>query len=281
VVSPEDGPVNWPRLSNSLLDDPEIDVNEGQVLHHEGMPKTGHFDDYRKQRFLWYLELYKQAVQEGLEKETVRHGTTFPLLPFEMGGNAMRGEWNYPDLQRRMNVLEAKIMEETHQWPVEGRKLTEMDAGIAVSLRAQHEQIVAGFTSRTDSIFDLTMVDENPFLWKLVYFGRPMTQYDGGVLMVKIYISPRHPVEQPRVFVETPLFHVRLSTKKVLIYLPARAEEMSRHIEGIIASLEEESPPYNPLMTVNAEATKLFWGSKDEQKQYHRKLRRSIEESIE
>ncbi|KAJ5117971.1 hypothetical protein N7526_010994 [Penicillium atrosanguineum] len=125
------------------------------------------------------------------------------------------------------------------------------------------------------------MVDDNPFLWKLVYFGRPMTQYDGGILNIKIYISPRHPVEQPRVFVETPLFHVRVSTRKVLIYLPARAEEMSRHIDGIIAAIEEDFPPYNPLMTVNQEATKLLWGSKDEQKRYHRKLRRSVEESVE
>lgn len=260
---------------------PANDLNGGQQIHQEGESKTGAFDDYRKQRFLWYLELYKQAVKEGLEKEVSRQGTAFPSLPFEFGSNAMRGEWNYPDLEQRMNVLEAKIMDETHQWPVEGMELAEKEAGIAVNLRGQHEQILAGLRRRADSMMDLTLVDNNPFLWKLVYFGRPMTQYDGGVLIIKIYISPRHPLEQPRVFVETPLFHVRLSTKKVLIYLPARAEEMSRHIEGIIASLEEESPPYNPLMTVNAEATKLFWGSRDEQRQYHRKLRRSVEESIE
>jgi ubiquitin-conjugating enzyme E2 Z len=262
--------------ANDLIPD-----GEGQQVDQRTTPKPGPFDDYRKQRFLWYLELYKQVIQEGLETEAARQGTVFPSLPFELGGNAMRGEWDYSDLERRMNVLEAKIIEETREWPVEGMKLADEDAGIAVSLRAQHEQIVAGLTRRADSMVDLTLVNKNPFLWKLVYFGRPMTQYDGGVLVIEIYISPRHPIEQPRVFVETPLFHVRVSTKKVLIYLPARAEEMSRHIEGIIASLEEESLPYNPLMTVNQEATRLFWGSKDEQRQYHRKLRRSIEASVE
>ena len=243
-------------------------------------PKTGPFDDFRKQRFLWYLEQYKEAVEHGVEKETSRHGTRFPCVSFEFASNAMNGEWDYPDLQKRMNVVETKILEEIYAWPAEGKKLAEEDAGIAVSLRAQHEQIVSGLARRADSIVDLTMMHDNPFLWNLVYFGRPMTQYDGGILNIKIYISPRHPNEQPRVFVETPLFHVRVSTRKVLIYLPARAEEMSRHVDGIINSVEEDSPPYNPLMTVNQEATKLFWGSNDEQKQYYRKLRRSVEESV-
>ncbi|KAJ6134698.1 hypothetical protein N7523_001020 [Penicillium sp. IBT 18751x] len=254
--------------------------SERQSGHHTEIPKTGPFDDFRKQRFLWYLEQYEEAVQYGVEKEASRHGTRFPYVSFESRGNAMNGEWNYPDLQKRMKVLETKILEETYAWPAEGKRLAEEDAGIAVSLRAQHEQIVSGLARRADSIVDLTMEHDNPFLWKLVYFGRPMTQYDGGILKIKIYISARHPNEQPRVFVETPLFHVRVSTRKVLIYLPARAEEMNCHIEGIISSIEDDSPPYNPLMTVNQEATKLFWGSEDEQKRYHRKLRRSVEESV-
>lgn len=274
-----------PRLKHSQTtnpktrETPESPQSENQPVYHEMTPKTGPFDDFRKQRFLWYLEQYKEAVEDGVEKEAGRHGAIFPCLSFEFGSNAMNGKWDYPDLQKRMNVLESKILEETYAWPAEGKKLVEEDAGIAVSLRAQHEQIVSGLTRRADSIVDLTMVQDNPFLWKLVYFGRPMTQYDGGILNIKIYISPRHPNEQPRVFVETPLFHVRVSTRKVLIYLPARAEEMSRHIDGIISSIEEDSPPYNPLMTVNQEATKLLWGSNDEQKRYYRKLRRSVEES--
>jgi ubiquitin-conjugating enzyme E2 Z len=287
LIAPQPQLIPHSRLSLSQSidhkthDKPETPESGVQHILHEVTRKTGPFDDYRKQRLLWYLEYYKQVIQEGVEKERYRNGRRFPCMSFEFGGNAMNGEWNYPDLQGRMNMLETKIMEETHTWPAEGKKLTKEDAGIAVSLRAQHEQIVAGLELRADSIVDLTMTNDNPFLWKLVYFGRPMTQYDGGILSINIYISPRHPVEQPRVFVEPPLFHVRVSARKVLIYLPARAEEMSRHIDGIIATFEEDSPPYNPLMTVNPEATKLFWGSKDEQKQYHRKLRRSIEESVE
>lgn len=241
----------------------------------------GPFDDFCKQRFLWYLDQYKKAIQEGIDHEASRHGMQFHSQPFESPDNGMMGVWNYPDLKERMERLEKALMAETQGWPAQGLVLAKQEVGIAVRLRVQHEQLTREIGNRNQAMVDLTLVDENPFLWRLTYFGRPMTKFDGGVLKIKIYISPRHPVEQPRVFVETPLYHVRVSTQKMLIYLPAGAEEMSRHIQSIIDTLEEESPPYNPLMAVNLEASQLCWGSKEEQRQYSRKLRRSVEESVE
>lgn len=236
-----------------------------------------------KQRFLWYLEQYKQTIEEQSQDISIKKQDKgeFPLARFEGGGNEMRGFWDYQDLRKRLNNLENKLVEETLSWPETGLEMVVKDVGIAVSLRGQHSQIVSQIKRITESMVELEMVNDNPFLWRLTYFGRPMTRFDGGVLRIKIYISPRHPVEQPRVFLETPIFHIRVSPKGALIYLPARAEEMSRHIEGIINTLEEEAPPYNPLMTVNPEATKLCWGSKEEQRLYNRKLRLSIAEATE
>ncbi|KAJ5592017.1 uncharacterized protein N7459_002386 [Penicillium hispanicum] len=239
------------------------------------------FDDFCKQRFLWYLDQYKKVIQEGIDHETSRHGMQFHSQPFESPENGMSGTWNYPDLKERVERLEKALMEETQGWPAQGLALEKQAMGIAVKLRAQHEQVTREIGNRTQAMVDLVLVDDNPFLWLLTYFGRPMTKFDGGVLKIKIYISPHHPAEQPRVFVETPLYHVRVSTQKMLIYLPARADEMSRHIGSIIDTLEEESPPYNPLMAVNLEASQLCWGSKEEQRQYSRKLRRSVEDSID
>lgn len=247
----------------------------------EDEPARDPFDDYCKKRFLWYLDLYRQAVEDGIANERGRHGTSFPTVSFESPSNEMAGRWDYPNLQRRLNVLERKIMEETHAWATEGQTLAQMSALVAVTLRGQHEQVVAQLSRRKGAMVDLGLVENNPFLWRMTYFGSPATEFDGGVLTISIYISPHFPDEQPRVFVESPLFHVRVSTKKVLIYLPARADDMWRHIEGIIHSLEDVSPAYNPLMTVNPEASKLCWGSKDEQKLYSRKLRRSIEATVE
>ncbi|KAJ5157861.1 uncharacterized protein N7482_008961 [Penicillium canariense] len=256
----------WGPVNSSIREEPE--------LHNP-------FLDFYKKRFLWYLEMYKHAIQEGLEKEKNRHRHDFPMLPFEHPGNSMRGTWDYEDLKARLEKLEDCTMDETHNWPIEGLELVKKDVGIAVSLRAQHEQIASGLGRRGEAMVDLELVDDNPFLWRLTYFGRPMTQYDGGVLKIKIFVSPRHPIEQPRVFLETPLYHVRVSKKNVLVYLPTQADEMSRHIEGIINSLEEETPPFNPLLIVNPEASKLCWGNKEEQRQYSRKLRRSVAATLE
>lgn len=260
-----------PRLSP-----PQYILQEAATSAHPGP-----FSDFCKQRFLWYLEMYKRAVQEGIEKEKARHRGRFPTMPFESPSNGMLGRWDYLDLQTRLGRVERWIMKETLEWPERGKEMATHKFELAMSLRAQHEQISSQLKRRSEAMIDLTMVDDNPFLWLLTYIGRPMTQYDGGILKVKIYISPNHPVEQPRVFMETPLYHVRVSTEKALIYLPARAEEMRDHIDGIIDSLEEEKPPFNPLMTVNPDATELCWGSKEQQRQYSRKLRRTVTESVE
>ena len=40
--------------------------------------------------------------------------------------------------------------------------------------------------------------------------------------------------------------------------------------------LEEENPPYDPRMQVNLEASKLYWGSKEDKREYNKKLRRWV-----
>lgn len=221
------------------------------------------------------------AIQKGLNNKSGRPHQSFTQMPFEHSGNTMNGTWNYEELQKRLETLETCIMEETEKWPKRGHTLLSTDAPLAASLRAQFDQILVELTRRTEGMVTLELVDDNPFLWRLIYHGRPMTQYDGGVLKVKIYISPNHPAEQPRVLLETPLYHVRVSPLNVLIYLPLQADEMSRHVDGIINSLEEEKPPVNPMMTVNPEASALCWGSPEEQRQYRRKLRRSVAATLE
>lgn len=265
----------WPvwtaKANNKGESDTEDNGNSGRDPFH----------DYCKKRFLWYLDLYKRVAEGGVNNKAIKVHQVFPIMPFEHPGNEMKGDFNYPHLQERLNTLEGKIMNETRAWADRGLELSKKDAPIAVTLRGQHEQIKSELARRNGSMVDLDLVDKNPFLWRMIYFGSPATPFDGGAIAIKIYISPRFPAEQPRVFVETPIFHIRVSPQKVLMYLPSYAEDMGRHIDGIISALEEETPPFNPLMTVNAEASKLCWGTKDERKQYARKLRRSIEATVE
>lgn len=199
-------------------------------------------------------------------------------MPFEGYGNSMGGEWNYIALQARLLAVRDQVMEETNRWAIEGLTLVKEDAGIAVKLRGRHEQIAAEMNS-SPQVIDLSLVDDNPFVWRLTYVGRNESKLEGGIIKIKIHISPRHPEEQPRVFIEPPLYHICVSQMGVLMYLPSHAEEIGQHIDGIINTLEEDNPPYNPLMTVNPEATALCWGSELDRRLYRRKLRASLEDS--
>lgn len=241
----------------------------------------GPFVDFCKQRFLWYREQYKKAIQDGIDDPEICPGQPFPLTLFECHDNSMSGQWNYHQLMSRFEALEKAIMKETNEWPSAGLKLEKKESGLAVSLRAQRAQIVSEMAHRSNAIFDLALIDENPFLWRMTYFGRSGTPVDDGVFKIKIHISPNHPEVQPRVYMETPLFHVRVATDQMLIYLPVRADEMIRHIEGILSALEEKWPICNPLMVVNQERARLCWGNADDKKEYTRRLRRSVADSLE
>ncbi|PYH93939.1 ubiquitin-conjugating enzyme [Aspergillus ellipticus CBS 707.79] len=249
--------------------------SDDQLLYEDEKPSFDPFCDFRKSRFMWYFEPYMQSI-DAAEVESPRK-CKFKRMPFESSNNAMDGDFDYAELRRRMIVIKDRIISETRNWAVEGLLAKEQEWGIAASLQRQYEQIVESLKHQNNITVDLNLVDENPFVWKLTYFGRPMTHLDGGMFKIMIYLSPRFPEEQPRVFMETAFFHVRVSKEGVLCYVPKRTEEMRYHIEGIVATLEEEHPPYDPRTTVNPEASRLFWGSASDRKKYNRELRRSVE----
>ncbi|KAL6234765.1 hypothetical protein BDW75DRAFT_211434 [Aspergillus navahoensis] len=242
---------------------------------------TNAFIDLRKRRFLWYYDSYVQLVENESAKETITPKLPFHRMPFESHGNTMDGHFDYPELQRRLTYLKGKIMDETKSWQAQGLEAKKNELGIAVNLQRQYEQIVETLKSHKNYSIDLTLVDNNPFLWKLTYFGRPTTPLEGGIIKIRIHLSSQFPEEQPRVFVETRLSHVRVSKEGVLCYFPRKIEEMRQHVEAIVAVLEEEEPPYDPRTTVNIEAAKLFWGSPEDRKKYKRTLRRDVERSVE
>jgi ubiquitin-conjugating enzyme E2 Z len=80
---------------------------------------------------------------------------------------------------------------------------------------------------------------------------------------------------------ETKLFHHRIGTDGVLCYFPKRPEELQSHVDAIIEAVEDEHPPYDPRTLVNLEASKLFWGSEADKKQYNKLLRRAVQRSLE
>ena len=236
------------------------------------------FKDLCKRRFMWYYDSYLATIDRELK--TYPEGRPFEKMPFEGPGNTMDGTFRYKELRDRLANIRKKLDEETDSWAAEGKDALAKELTIANNISRQFEQVGELF-KKSDLPLQLELVDKNPFVWSLMIFGRPMTNLDGGIFRVKIYISPRFPEEQPRIKFETPLFHQRISTAGVLCYFPQKQDELKYHVEAIIAAIEDESPAYDPRTLVNLEAAKLFWGSQDDKKTYNRKLRRSVQDSSE
>ena len=256
---------------------PGGDVDEDEE---EPTPSFEPFKDLCKRRFLWYYESYMTTIDEAEKDHFV--GETFKTMPFEGGGNTMAGKYDYPDLRRRLALVRKVLDQETARWAEEGAVLVQRDATFAASLRRSFEQLAAHFKRSEAVTLDVALAAEgNPFVWILTYFGRPMTHLDGGMFRIRVSISPRFPDEQPRVAFETPLFHHRVGQDGTVCYFPKRPDDLQSHVEAIVDAIEEEHPPYDPRTLVNLEASKLFWGSEADKKQYNRALRRSVQRSME
>ncbi|KAK6598669.1 ubiquitin-conjugating enzyme [Botrytis cinerea] len=237
------------------------------------------FKDFCKRRFLWYYDSYLMAVEKA--RKEVKDLQPFARMPFEGGGNTMEGKFDYTELERRLRFIRASLDAETAHWATEGLLSQKKESGVAANLQRQFEQVVEAYKRDKSVTLDVELDNKNPFVWNITYFGRPMTNLDGGLFNIKLYFSPRFPEEQPRAKFQTPLFHHRIGLDGTPCYTSKRPDDAKSHIESIIEALEEVSPPYDPRTLVNVEASKLFWGSVDDKKNYNRKLRRSVQSSME
>ncbi|KAL2756420.1 hypothetical protein ACRALDRAFT_2105116 [Sodiomyces alcalophilus JCM 7366] len=257
------------------------DEGDDELMDADDLPVAFEpFKDLCKRRFLWYYDSYLDAIQKA--KAEVKDHQTFVRMPFEGPSNSMEGRFNYTDLERRMHNIKAAIDAEVDQWARAGLEAKAKDSTVAVNLQHQYEQVVQWF-KRRDVPHDLRLEDGNPFVWVLTYFGRPMTNLDGGLFTIKVYFSPQFPEEQPRVRFETKIFHHRVALDGTVCYFPnpMRKEDVQSHLEAVFASIEEEDPAYDPRTIVNLEAHNLYWGGAASRKLYNRRLRRSAQQSVE
>ncbi|PQE19856.1 ubiquitin-conjugating enzyme protein [Rutstroemia sp. NJR-2017a BVV2] len=261
---------------------PSSDEEDGDMdkdLNDESSISFEPFKDLCKRRFLWYYDSYLLAIEKA--RKDVTDGQSFTRMPFECTGNCMDGKFNYTELERRLKLIRKTLDAETAHWATEGKISMQKESGVAANLQRQFEQVVEAYKKDKSVTLDIELEDKNPFVWNLTYFGRPMTNLDGGLFRIKVFFSPRFPEEQPRARFETPLFHHRIGADGTPCYTAKRVDDAKSHIEAIIEALEEVSPPYDPRTLVNPEASKLFWGSVDDKKVYNRKLRRSVQRSME
>ncbi|KAF2970944.1 hypothetical protein GQX73_g2665 [Xylaria multiplex] len=260
-------PIEYDPLTDSLdLDDSSIPWEP--------------FKDLYKRRFLWYYDTYLEAIKQA-QKE-VKDGQVFVRMPFEGSSNTMEGTFNYTELEKRLQKIKAALDVEVDRWAMEGVSAKNKDTTVPVNLARQFDQIKESF-KRDDVPHNIELENGNPFVWILTYFGRPMTNFDGGMFKIKLNFSPRFPDEQPRVKFLTAVFHHRVTSDGILCYIPNpnRYDDVKQHIDAILNTLEEENPPYDPRTQVHPEAHRLYWGGAEGRKVYNRKLRRSVQRSME
>ncbi|KAF2169850.1 hypothetical protein M409DRAFT_20264 [Zasmidium cellare ATCC 36951] len=240
------------------------------------------FADLMKRRFLWYYDAYLRSINTyGGEQ---RDGTAFKRMEFEYPPNSMEGHFDYKGLRARVLAILEKLEEEKMGWEQKGMKQVEDATQLATQLAFQFKQLQYKWNEGQYSgpRLELNLSNpKNPFVWDLTLLGEPMTDLDGGIFNMKLHISPTFPETQPRVTLQVPMFHHRVSSNGNLCYFPAKPDEISSHLEAVVGAIEDKKPNYDPRAMVHPEAFELYWGGDDKRKVYNRKLRRSAQESSE
>lgn len=270
-------------------DDPETSATEPSEYDAEATYNSLNptpwdpFTDLVKRRFLWYYDSYVQAIEKARSQQ--KDGAKFAITRFEGGGNCMSGAYAYAQLLARLNNIRDVLSNECTTWTQLGAKQVEAKTQLATQLAFQFIQLEHHYnkTSYPGSRLELSLPDkQNPFAWHLTLFGQSSTSLDSGVFNISLTVPPDFPTSWPRVYVETPIFHHRVSASTgALCYFPAKPEEISSHLKAIVAAIEDLEPKFDPRAVVNPEAAKLLWGSEADKKTYSRKLRRSAQESME
>lgn len=239
------------------------------------------FSDLLKRRFLWYYDAYMRAIETFGKVQ--QDGTAFKRMEFEYPPNSMEGHFAYKNLQVRMEAILAKLNEEKLSWEQSGAQQVMDGTQLAVMLAFQFQQLKYKWNEGQNAgRMEISLPNQkNPFVWQLLLFGQPMTDLAEGIFNLKLYIPPDFPVTQPRVTVETPIHHHRVSSNGTLCYFPQKPDEIPSHLEAILASIDDKESTFDPRAMVNPEVFDQYWGGADKRKLYNRKLRRSAQESSE
>ncbi|KAL1916488.1 uncharacterized protein VTP21DRAFT_5679 [Calcarisporiella thermophila] len=238
----------------------------------------GHeFEDLSKRLFMCYYENVIDIIKR--EGSHTKEGEQFELTKFESRSNGMEGVYRYPNLAQRMAAIRDAINRETDQWIQQSRRWIEKDTTTASNLKRQFEQ-VKNYLDASSGNIQVELEDKNPFVWMILIFGKPMTNYDGGIFKAKIVFHDKFPEIQPRVRFITPIFHPNITEEGIPFYRASRQDDVRSLVLALNALLEDE-PNTNPVTHVNKRAAKLYFGSKEDRREYNRNARRCAGRSLE
>ncbi|KAG0309367.1 hypothetical protein BGZ98_003162 [Dissophora globulifera] len=250
-----------------------------EPLYASTVTANDEFSDLSKRLFLAYYDIYQHTV--STESAQVKDGTTFYKASFEFGGNRMDGTFNYASLAKRLEAIKQAIDKETTDWVSQSTQWISNSSRMSSNLRSQFEQIREYYRENNTGGVEVELIDDNPFVWTFTLFGKPMSNYDGGMFRVKIVFHDTFPDIQPRVKFLTPMYHVHITSDGVPFYAVEKPDDVRSHIESISRLVLEDEPSTNPSTHVNLEAAKLHFGTKEQRREYNRNARRCASRSTE
>jgi hypothetical protein len=134
--------------------------------------------------------------------------------------------------------------------------------------------LIIPFHSRYSQFESLSLLTQ-------VYFGRPLTNWDGGLFTLRLIFPPTFPVEYPRIRFLTPFYHANVTPDGIPYYRVARPESCQAHIEALIDLFVKDMNP-DPSCVLNRKCADLCWRrGEDGRKEFNRILRGVISRSIE
>ncbi|KAG0240252.1 hypothetical protein BGW41_007091 [Actinomortierella wolfii] len=249
-----------------------------EPLYASNSVQGAEFSDLSKRLFLCYYDIYQDIVER--ESQRIKDGTEFYKAAFEFGGNKMDGKFNYASLRSRLVRIKEAINEETSKWVQSSKEWIET-SNITSNLQRQFEQIREYYRENDNGGIEVELVNDNPYEWNFTLFGPPMSNYDGGMFKVELLFSNQFPEVQPRARFVTPMYHVHVNTDGVPIYSVTRPDDVRSHIEAIRDLIVREDPKPIPSTHINVEASKLYFGTKEQRREYSRNARRCASRSLE
>ncbi|KAF9896742.1 hypothetical protein BX616_006845, partial [Lobosporangium transversale] len=248
-----------------------------EPLYANSVTSYDEFSDLSKRLFLAYYDIYQHTVQK--ESAVVSDGTPFYRAPFEFGGNKMDGKFGYASLAKRLEVIKTAIERETLEWISQSSQWIKDSTRMSSNLRRQYEQICEYYRENNTGGVEVELVEDNPFVWTFTLFGKPMSNYDGGMFKVQMVFHDSFPDIQPRVKFLTPMYHVHVTVDGVPFYAVGKPDDVRTHIIAITRLILEDEPSTNPSTHVNLEAAKLHFGTKEQRREYNRNARRCASRS--
>ncbi|KAI9592742.1 ubiquitin-conjugating enzyme/RWD-like protein [Syncephalis fuscata] len=236
---------------------------------------TDDFADISKRLFLWHFNAYL-AICEA-ESRLIEDRSPFQMMPFESKHNGMSGIFNYSQLVERLLNIKQILLKEQCTWEEQSKEWIKDECGTGDNLRGQLQQII---NSNSLEGMELSLEDDNPYIWNVSIFGKPMTNYDGGFFQLKLVFHKDFPEVWPRAVFRTPVYHCHVTEDGIPYYRVKREEDLKEHLQQI-AALFAEDPSPNPATHVNTKAAALYFGTADERRQYARSARRCAARSVE